>query len=384
MSSLELRLVVQIQDPRQPVPGAAGAAAVNPPTSNVVNNIFHSLFRQCQVSLNNVQVTQDDTNYGYKGYFQNTLNFGYDSLNTSLRCQAYYPDDNNMDSVDVNENPGVRDRRALFGSYGGYKKVELVGKIHSDIFQIDKYLPNGVDLRITLIKEKPSFYMMGVGTTGDVKILEASIAIDHKIINPAILTAHHRVLESKNMIIPYQRSVVKQYTISAGLTSITIDNFVLGRIPNNLIFSMVSHKAHSGDREVNPFNFTHNNIQSFALYVNGEQIPSKPLYFDYTLDGAPISTRGYNTLFKGLGINNSDSAHQITKARFDKGYFMLAFDLTADQDFNDACVNMVQEGAMRIEIKLSVPLANPITCLIYTESDACIEIDRLKNVFLTQ
>lgn len=378
MSSLELRLLVQIKD--ETVRGAAPAAA--PPNTVVVNNIFHSIFKQCQVSLNNVQVTQDDTNYAYKGYLQNTLNFGYDSLISSLRCQGYYSDDTHMNSVNPTENPGAKSRESMFGTYGAYKVVELVGKLNSDIFHIDKYLPNGVDVRISLIKEKPSFYMMG--GDGDVKILEASISLDHKIINPAILTAHHHVLESKNMVIPFKRSVVKQYTISAGLTSITIDNFILGRIPNNLIFSMVSHKAYTGDRRYNPFNFVHNKIQSFSLYVNGEQIPSKPLYFDYSKDGAPISTTGYNTLFKGLGIHLTDSAHQITKRRFDNGYFMLAFDLTADQNANDTCANMIQEGSMRIEFKLSEALEDPFTCLIYSESDASIEIDRMKNIFLIQ
>lgn len=382
MSSLELRLLVKVVDATQAVPANGDQPAQVPPTSVPVNNIFHSLFKQCQVSLNNVQVTQDDSNYAYKGYFQNTLNFGYDSVISSLRCQGYYPDDLNMNSVVPGENQGARNRQTLFGVYGGYKNVELVGKLHSDIFQIDKYLPNGIDIRITLIKEKPSFYIMG--GYGDVKILEASIAIDHKVINPSILTAHHYVLESKNMIIPFKRSSVKQYTISAGLTSISIDNFILGRIPNNLIFAMVSHRAYTGDRALNPFNFTHNNIQSFSLYVNGEQIPSKPLYFDYTVANAPVSTRGYNTLFKGLGINQTDFGHQITKSRFDNGYFMLAFDLTADQNVNDTCANMIQEGAMRIEFKLSQPLAEPITCLIYTECDSSLEIDRSKNIFVIQ
>lgn len=315
--------------------------------------------------------------------FENLLNFGHTASITRLRCNGFYPDEINMDSVNPAQNPGIRQRETLYGTYGAYKKVELIGKIHNDIFQIDKYLPNGIDLRLTLTKEKPSFYMMGTGL-GDVKILEASVSMDHKIINPEILSAHHYVLESKNMTIPFKRSAVKQYTIADGLTSITIDNFVLGRIPNNLIFTMVAHSAYNGQRNVNPFNFVHNRIQSFTLYLNGEAIPSKPLFFDYNDATGIISTRGYNTLFKGLGINQTDTGHLITKDRFDTGYFILAFDLTADGNANDSCANMIQEGSLRLEMMLSEALAEPITCLIYTEFDAALEIDRSKNVFVRQ
>lgn len=133
----------------------------------------------------------------------------------------------------------------------------------------------------------------------------------------------------------------------------------------------------------NPFNFKHNNIQNFSLVVNGELVPPKPLYFDFQ-NNNKISTRGYNTLFKALGISNSGSGHLVSKEKFNNGYFILAFNLSADQNTKDSCTSTAQEGTIRIEFKLAEALENPITCLVYTEFDGNLEIDRSKNVFVTQ
>ncbi|XP_063707912.1 uncharacterized protein F54H12.2-like [Culicoides brevitarsis] len=379
LGSLNLRLLLQIQDNAQP----AGNPPVNPPTSLVVNNILHSLFRQCQVTLNGTHVSQDDTNYHYKCYLQTVLNYGLDARKTQLSAQAYHPDENDVNSTSDNHNAGIKDRRRLFGQYGGYKKVELVGKIHSDIFNIDRFLPSGIDLRVSLIKEKENFYMMGENSTGSIKILEANLTLDHKVINPEILAAHHYTLNSRNMIIPFTRTSVKQFTINSGLSSVSLDNVIMGKLPNSLVFGMVSHAAYNGSRTENPFNFSHFRLQNFSLYVNGEQTPTKPLSFSFGDEGN-ICTQGYVSLFKALGLWREDRGHQITRSKFENGYFLLAFDLTADHNFTDSCGNMTQEGTIRLEFKFDDPLTAPITCLVYSESDACMEIDRNKNVFISQ
>lgn len=59
---------------------ANGQAETTMPTKdnlNVfpVNNIFHSLFRQVNLSLNNQQVAQNTYNYAYRSYVENLLNF---------------------------------------------------------------------------------------------------------------------------------------------------------------------------------------------------------------------------------------------------------------------------------------------------------------------
>jgi len=78
----------------------------------------------------------------------------------------------------------------------------------------------------------------------------------------------------------------------------------------------------------NPYNFRHYNIENFAMYVNGRQIPRKGV--NLLMDHEKTSIMGYRTLFEGSGIHHSNSGLQITPDKYMNGFFMLLFDLTLD------------------------------------------------------
>lgn len=144
---------------------------------------------------------------------------------------------------------------------------------------------------------------------------------------------------------------------------------------------MVTSKAYNGSRDKNPFNFQHFELQRFNLSVNGTQIPSQPLEFDFSnKQKGFLSTRGYSTLFSGTGIHYYDKGHQITKDLYDNGNFMLAFDLTADRSYNSLCMNSLNHGNIRIEGRFSTQLKEAVTCLVYCEFDSVVKIDNNRVV----
>jgi len=120
-------------------------------------------------------------------------------------------------------------------------------------------------------------------------------------------------------------------------------------------------------------------LQRFNLSVNGLQIPCQPIEFNFDEKNS-ISTRGYNTLFSGIGIHYYDRGHQITKELYDNGYFFLAFDLTADHSYNSMFTNLLNNGTIRIEGRFAKELKEAVTCLVYCEFDATIEIDKNRNI----
>lgn len=144
---------------------------------------------------------------------------------------------------------------------------------------------------------------------------------------------------------------------------------------------MVDNDAYAGTRNLNPFNFKHNNIAQYHLLVNGVQVPNEPYEFDYSVD-PPISTRGYQSLFKDTGIHYFDRGHQISKTFFDNGCFIIASDLTTDRSTESgACGNLLNQGTIRIEARFKEALAKTTTVLIYAEYDAAIKIDKDRNVY---
>lgn len=139
-----------------------------------------------------------------------------------------------------------------------------------------KLLINNVDLRIVLSLEKPEFYMLEAdASTSVVSIMDAAMFMNHVTINSGVLFAHEQVLSQKNAYYPYKRVEVKSYTVPAANMALSLDNVILGQLPNFLLFCMVSNEAYAGKGSLNPFNFKNYKMSNFYLTVNGVQIPNQ-------------------------------------------------------------------------------------------------------------
>ena len=96
--------------------------------------------------------------------------------------------------------------------------------------------------------------------------------------HPDLLSAHNDTL-TDGAIERYNltRVELKSFTFAPGSNSLFIDNLVLGPIPKRILFTVVKNTDFLGSMATNPFNFRHYDLDSFALYVNGKQIPSEGL-----------------------------------------------------------------------------------------------------------
>ena len=57
-------------------------------------------------------------------------------------------------------NPGFVTRREYIA---GSRVVDMMGRLHVDMFLQDKFLINGVDVKLRLVRSKPSFALMAAG-----------------------------------------------------------------------------------------------------------------------------------------------------------------------------------------------------------------------------
>jgi len=106
------------------------------------------------------------------------------------------------------------------------------------------------------------------------QFLDAKLWLKRVRPNPTIPLAHNAVLR-KGGVARYNMTSVelKTFTFSSGSQSLSIDNAVLGPIPKRLSFTMIKNKDFLASIDTNPYFFRHCDLQSFALYVNGKQIP---------------------------------------------------------------------------------------------------------------
>ena len=168
------------------------------------------------------------------------------------------------------------------------------------------------------------------------------------------------------------RVELKSFTFSSGSQSLSIDNAVLGPVPKRILFTMIKNKDFLGSIDTNPYFFRHYYISSFALYVNGKQIPGVGLSLDTSHEKTVMA---YRTLFEGSGIHHSNSGLQITPDMYINGYFMLLYDLTPDRAASEGHTSHQDNGNVRIELTFAKPLPDAITCLIYLEYDGTVLID---------
>lgn len=337
-----------------------------------VNNWLHSLFSQVDVYLNQKCISPPSNNYAYRAYIENLLNYGDLAKKSHLTSSLWYADD--AGKFNANDNSGALKRKSFIANES---EVELFSNLHCDIFNINKFMLNGVDLGLKLIRSKNEFHLLG-DTPGAVEIIEANLFVRKVKINPSILLAHAScALSVTQAKYPINRVEIKTLTIATGIQSKSIDNIFLGQIPKRCIIGMVESQAFNGTQKLNPFNFEHFNYNYLALYIDSTQIPAKPLTPDFKKNHY---IRSFYTLFEGTGIHFSDNGNGISYGDYPKGYCLAVFDLTTDLSCNESHWNIIKSGTLRAEIRFADALTKPVTFMIFAEFDNIIEVDKNRNI----
>jgi hypothetical protein len=226
-----------------------------------VNNLLHTLFSSLSVSLNGKPITLHETNYHYKAYFENLLNYGSDASDTHLVSNFWFIDS----PGELPSNSGYITRLTYLGTSN---TIELYGRLHADLFNSDKMLINGVDMNIKLTRAPHAFYLLGLtdDTKVRIKILDATLFITQVELKPPLLLAHANVLAMKRKAIyPVTHSQIKTFTASSGARQVSVDNAFLGPIPDRTIITLVKNTAFVGSVRTNLFPFHHFDMTHFVF-----------------------------------------------------------------------------------------------------------------------
>lgn len=354
-----------------------------------VNNFLHSIFNQVDVFFNQKPVSPPNNSYAYRAFIETLLNYSEEAKMSHLTSSLWYDDlpghvatalAKNIDEDDkdsITLNTGAEKRRDYIKAG---KSLDMLGHLHCDVFNQDKFLLNGIEVRVRLVRSKSAFCLVNY-ETDDIKvhIQEATLRVRRAKINPGILLAHSKALSRGTAKYELTRVEVKSFTLHTGVTGENLDNIILGQIPKRIIIGLVSNKAFNGDRKENPFNFQHYFLNYLALYIDGVQVPSKPLtpkFPDNYIDA-------YHTLFSGSGVHFSNEGNCISRDSYVNGQTFYIFDLTSDLSANcNTHWNLVRQGAVRLEMRFDKVLSEAVNCIIYSEYDNILEIDSNRQIIV--
>ena len=162
-------------------------------TVGPVNNWLHSMYSQIDLYLNGTLVTSSSNTYAYRAYIETLLSYGPEAKSTQLTNQLWCKDTSDrMDAVQLAAgaapNRGFVSRRRHTSRS---RMVDMMGRLHVDMFMQDKFLINGVDVKLRLVRSKPSFALMALGNTEyKIIIVNASLFVKKATLNPAVQMAH--------------------------------------------------------------------------------------------------------------------------------------------------------------------------------------------------
>lgn len=344
----------------------------------LVNNALNSLFQQVEVSLNNVIVSMPQPGYPYRTYMETLLNYSEDAMNTKLEAALWKKDTAGiMDSFTANAGFLWRNSHTK-----GSKVVQLMGYLSNALFRQENVLLNNVNLTIKLTPSSPQFHLFTENQDfrGHTEIQSATLHLKAVRPSPTIKLAHQTVLQKSNAKYHLKDVSFHALSIPKGSSNMTFTDVFVGQIPRRVVVAMVADKAYNGNYNTNPYHLQHFNINSFQMYVNGQPFPSQPLQPDFE-NGHYMQC--FQTLQDGLGIHFKDEGHSIPRAHYQHGYFVMAFDLTADMSANETYVSGQHHGSVSISIGFAKQLAEPVILLVLAELHRTVEIDANRSVLVS-
>lgn len=380
LSETQLFIEVKITELKNDDQGYDDGKAVAP-----VNNLLHSLFDQIKIKMNEKDVENSNSYYHYKSYFENLLSYSSEDKRTFLANEGWLDDTPGLfDGVDIktdniNTESSIKSINHGFlkrsQTYRNSKVVELCGKIHSDVFNINKYILNSVNVSIELFKNDRKIFLIGKDADKfNIKIESAHLKVRRVTISPSIMLGHAMALEKTRAKYPIKRVVVHGYPYEFASTKFE-KSLHVGVMPSRVLLGLIKTETVTGDILKNPFNFEHFDVKSIMLKAASASLPySSELNFEYAKNRY---LEAYNTLF----TNIKETSCNLSYDDYAKGNTIYAFDLTPDL-CNSGHYNVMKNGSLNLQIKLEKPVNGSITIITYMEFDNIIEIDNKRNIFL--
>jgi hypothetical protein len=210
-----------------------------------ISYISITMFSNIEVYLNNKLTTSVSNTAAYRSYLQMLLSYNDAVKINQLSARMVTKDTYGQHDVMGPANVGYTKRKDYFKQSN---VVDLVTFFHSELFNQDIYLINGVDVRLRFIRSKDLFCLLSEALEANIKLkIENIFLVVRRVeVNPSVALAHVEAMKIQNALYPITRVDTKVLTIASGLQSKSIDNIITGRMPIRCVVVFVDNDAFNG------------------------------------------------------------------------------------------------------------------------------------------
>ena len=196
---------------------ADGSALAAKEKTGIVNIPLQSMWSQIDTYMNGKLISLNTSYYPWKAYLKLLLSNGSDIAGSQLQSQLFFVDD--FDTEDVDPEAGSNGGLAQRYQFTKESQIfDLEGPLYEDIFRLDKYLVNGVDIHLKLFRNRAAFVLVSKETSPSYKLelLDVVFKACKIKVDSGVLINHGEILKDVTAKYPLSRTELKMNTIPSG------------------------------------------------------------------------------------------------------------------------------------------------------------------------
>jgi hypothetical protein len=347
--------------------------------ASCANNMFHTLWSQIDVYLNEVLISPCNNLYHYKAYIDTVLEENYFNNNVSATQLYYHDTAGAMDASTYGTNDGYDYRNIIVSDGGDFR---LTGPLRADLWSTNKWILPGVDIKMTLRQTPQALRIIKGAGVQEFKIVLKQIYFTPCMVTvkQSITDAHLSILNSgQNAKYPYTRHQIEAYNVPAGSHFFRKDQIFNNEKPDRVVAVLVNAQAFKGSTLLNPFNFQFYDVRQMDFTFDDESLNGRRIDLDENTGEYKESFYALTAYMGNDGDGNNGPNIKIDE--FSGGYALYIFDQYGGlkkQHFD----TKIQKGYSKLTMDFNTALPEDVALIVYGTFNDIFEIDKEKNIIL--
>ena len=352
-----------------------------------VNLLLHSLFSHVEVKICGQVITDKESLYHYRAFFETLLPYTSETLQMrgSLAGWTLEATPDKLDNLllataeNVTPNPAFVERAKWCATS---KTMTFVGRPHADVFHQDLDIPAGCDIHVKMTRNPTSLCIMAAeDATFKLTITAATLHVKSKRCATDVVLSHRHMLEkTSSFLMPHTKVEMKTFEISAGVTRHSLSNIFSGNstCPKRMIIGLIENARRSGKNHLNPFLFKNHNLTEISVKVGATAVPRSALKMNFANPRG--SSRAYLSVLGALSKDIGNTSNVLTPEIWQSVYNLYAFKLVPGPIDNGPVTSPMQSTNVNLELTFGTPTTEVLTLIVYSESTGLYMIDQMNRL----
>ena len=343
------------------------------------NNLAHSMFDRCTLSLNGVE-TFHTGEYAQNSYHQCLLLEKASSKKGKLSVAGWFDDDGGRDEADVPAT--VKGKRKAVTADSSSHTFAFVPALPVSA-RDSRRIPPNTSVRLVLHRAPIKTFMLSSAAAEDVvmKVESLEYHVRRCTLNPAVLNAFtSRLVEGSKYQMPVLRRRTRKFSMPSGVTEyralIQTNDF----LPQQLIVAIVPQKAVSGHFQHSQFCYKAHGANYFELTRDGNTV-DRPIKCDVANGDAAYA---YTHTLVALGMLDDVESNGIGYEEFCDNKFLMAwsFDDVPTEDWGKV-FHIKKKGTLELFIRFAQATTQTLTLVVTDTREDLVKLDLENRVTTT-